>query len=204
MADSAYYQRNRERLLAAAKRRYLAKTDEVRAYKKLWQAKNRKRIAVQKAAKYLESREVIRAKYKAIYHSDPATRHNRIESARRYRREHPERAKAAVYAWCKENRERLREIKRAYAKAHPEIARSSQANRRARLAGAYRERISFRKVLEKSNGLCGICGDVLDLSAVHFDHIVPLARGGSHTNANLQATHPRCNLVKGDRLQEVA
>lgn len=45
-----------------------------------------------------------------------------------------------------------------------------------------------------------ICGDQVDINAFHIDHIVPLARDGLHTLANVQPAHPVCNLRKGDRM----
>lgn len=35
-----------------------------------------------------------------------------------------------------------------------------------------------------------------------LDHIIPLARGGTHEQSNLQWTHLRCNLRKGARLTD--
>lgn len=36
------------------------------------------------------------------------------------------------------------------------------------------------------------------------DHIVPLARGGSHSADNVQSAHLLCNLRKGARVNEMA
>lgn len=60
------------------------------------------------------------------------------------------------------------------------------------------ERVNLKHVLLAANGLCGICKNSLDcgVSEIDFDHVVPLARGGTHTNDNLQATHASCNRAK--------
>ena len=60
-------------------------------------------------------------------------------------------------------------------------------------------KIDYKAVLLRANGLCGICKKPLDLFGTHFDHIVPLALGGTHTDDNLQASHAHCNLSKGAR-----
>lgn len=54
----------------------------------------------------------------------------------------------------------------------------------------------------RQRGLCGICHEPLpaDMKAIHRDHIVPLAGGGSDDPSNLQAVHAACNLAKGARL----
>lgn len=52
-------------------------------------------------------------------------------------------------------------------------------------------------VLERHDGVCGICGGDVDPFAFHVDHIVPLSKGGEHSYANTQAAHPVCNMRKG-------
>lgn len=87
-----------------------------------------------------------------------------------------------------------------YYRTHPEKITELRNRRRARLHGAVAEPINYRRILLDSKGLCGICRKPLDLFGIHFDHIIPLARGGSHTNANIQVAHARCNIQKGARL----
>lgn len=62
------------------------------------------------------------------------------------------------------------------------------------------ERIDFKRILIDANGICGICQQPFDLFGIEFDHVVPLASGGTHTTGNIQATHTRCNRSKNDRM----
>jgi 5-methylcytosine-specific restriction endonuclease McrA len=62
------------------------------------------------------------------------------------------------------------------------------------------ENINFKKILRDANGLCGICKKPFDLFGIDFDHIIPLARGGTHTADNIQATHSICNRRKGAKV----
>jgi 5-methylcytosine-specific restriction endonuclease McrA len=71
---------------------------------------------------------------------------------------------------------------------------------RASKLGVVAEEVDFHKILLDSNGLCGICREPFDLFGIEFDHVVPLARGGTHTADNIQAAHARCNRVKGVRV----
>ena len=49
--------------------------------------------------------------------------------------------------------------------------------------------------------VCHICGKPIeDRRLLTFDHVIPLARGGSHTEENLRPAHRRCNSWKSDRL----
>lgn len=49
-------------------------------------------------------------------------------------------------------------------------------------------------------GLCNGCGSVLTDS--HLDHVVPLVRGGTNTDDNVQLLCPTCNLSKGSKTME--
>ncbi|MBS7578394.1 MULTISPECIES: HNH endonuclease signature motif containing protein [unclassified Enterococcus] len=72
-------------------------------------------------------------------------------------------------------------------------------------------RVAFdknRKILLKTQNVCGICGKPIDkslkapdpLSAV-VDHIVPINKGGHPSSMdNLQLAHWTCNRQKSDKL----
>lgn len=114
--------------------------------------------------------------------------------SRKWREEHPEFFASEEY--------KARELARLkeYQKTpdQREKRRVRQAARRARSC----ERLEPLVVLERHDGVCGICGGDVDPFAFHMDHIVPLARGGAHTYANLQPAHPSCNVRKGADLGE--
>ena len=64
-----------------------------------------------------------------------------------------------------------------------------------------------RAIIRAARPPCGICGGDIDYTlpfldpmAFVVDHVVPLARGGSDTIENKQASHRQCNRAKGDRL----
>lgn len=66
-------------------------------------------------------------------------------------------------------------------------------------------RVSRIAIYQRDDWTCHICGDpvdrdavVPDLAAPVLDHVVPLARGGSHSEANLMTAHFYCNSVKRD------
>ena len=63
-------------------------------------------------------------------------------------------------------------------------------------------RIQFSKdvrgrVYSKDRGICGICGKPVNRYEFTIDHIIPLAKGGSNDEDNLQVAHEFCNKVKG-------
>jgi len=58
----------------------------------------------------------------------------------------------------------------------------------------------------RDRGLCGICGESIDLSVRHpdrmcltIDHIVPISRGGAHVVDNVRVAHFYCNSGRGNR-----
>lgn len=109
-----------------------------------------------------------------------------IERARRWRAENPDRARAIVRAWFD---------------ANPERVRALAAKRRMRLRGSTGkvEAIDRLSIWERDGGLCGLCAEPVLFASMHLDHIKPLSKGGDHTAANTQPSHPRCNSRKKDR-----
>jgi hypothetical protein len=54
-----------------------------------------------------------------------------------------------------------------------------------------------REVWRRDQGRCVQCGS---RERLHFDHIVPVSRGGSSTARNIQLLCETCNLTKGNRI----
>lgn len=67
--------------------------------------------------------------------------------------------------------------------------------KRFRATDAMRFALSVRQ-----GGRCALCGQPLDPTGVHVDHIVPRKHGGTNNEQNLQLVCSRCNLLKGARL----
>ena len=65
-----------------------------------------------------------------------------------------------------------------------------------------------KKIILRTQNICGICGQPVDMSLKYpdpmsktVDHITPIAKGGHPSDlANLQLAHRWCNRWKGDRL----
>lgn len=77
---------------------------------------------------------------------------------------------------------------------------------RARKYGAFVEAVYRKRIFERDGWRCQLCGKqtkqdaiVPDPRAPVIDHIIPLARGGTHEPVNTQCAHFMCNSLKGDR-----
>lgn len=56
------------------------------------------------------------------------------------------------------------------------------------------------RVVRRDNNQCQICGKVLRDTEIEFDHIIPLSKGGSSEENNIQVTCFECNRDKLDKI----
>lgn len=105
------------------------------------------------------------------------------------------------------NRERLNAISRVRGKAHYEKNKEQYDRRyherRARKASSCGSlSLGTRKRLfAEQEGKCVYCATDLGRSA-HLDHIVPLVKGGTNTDDNVQLLCQFCNLSKGAKMHD--
>lgn len=69
--------------------------------------------------------------------------------------------------------------------------------RRAMKHQARRGPVSIRTLWHAFGGLCPLCGVEVTRVNGHVDHIIPLAKGGAHSQENLQILCGPCNRQKG-------
>ena len=112
----------------------------------------------------------------------------------------PEPKKAACARWRSENQEARREAMRAWKAANPErvreLSKMYNSRRRARMRDSGVFSITARDERRLMDGPCYHCG----APAEHIDHIIPVARGGSHGIGNLAPMCAPCNLQKNSKL----
>lgn len=84
--------------------------------------------------------------------------------------------------------------------------RAVKQQRSYRKRGQFVERVYRAEIYKRDDGKCQICGKKVDLTKVAphpksptLDHIIPLAKGGTHEPKNVQLAHFICNSLKGDR-----
>lgn len=116
-------------------------------------------------------------------------RPRRREWARQWRAANPELNKARVDRWRKAHPAQFAMMKRIEAATH-----------RARQHEQFVGRVDYAAILAEHGMICHICGEEIEfVGGLHFDHLIPLAKGGSHTADNIKPSHALCNQRKGER-----
>jgi len=165
------------------------KADDVRAFyvahpdlrtqrMRLWRASHSAQINEWRRTRYAAHeplRDRIKARARRWYVADPSRATTTMQRNKRWRESHPEAA-------------RLSDVR--------------QARRRdARIRCTSRiEEIDYERIKVRDRMRCHICLDTVRPADLHFDHVFPLARGGTHTEDNIAVAHARCNLSKGAKV----
>lgn len=113
-------------------------------------------------------------------------------------RENPSKKIETSAAWRAANKERCRTNLAEWHKANPEYHRIAEQNRRARKRanGGQLSPGLAEKLFKLQRGKCaGGCGKSL-ADGYNLDHRMPVARGGTNTDDNIQLLCPSCNRAK--------
>lgn len=131
---------------------------------------------------YQANREVGKAKRRAYY------------AANR------DRQREVMREWYQQNKDRAHELSQRWRAANPDRKRDMEMDRRARVGGYLDETVDRLVVLERGQGICGICEQPVDPNKFDVDHILAISNGGRHNYENCQPAHPACNQGKRNKL----
>ncbi len=115
---------------------------------------------------------------------------------------------------ARQSPEFLTAARRRYRQAHPEkfgwgdAKKAAYHRRRARKkTGSAGVRVVAAVIFDRDEWTCGLCGEPVDHAVAYpdplspsLDHVVPLSKGGTHAEANVQLAHLHCNIAKGARI----
>jgi 5-methylcytosine-specific restriction endonuclease McrA len=167
-------------------------------YRKAWEIANRERRAAYQRDWYQANRDRLDDLARAWQKANPE-RFREIQRA--WYGRNREQAIATSTRWIEENRDRFNAVRNARMRTPKGRIQRAMGNgrRRARMLENGYETIpanEWAAKLADYGGCCAYCGD----AATERDHIVPLARGGTHTLDNLVPACGPCNRVKHDQL----
>ena len=130
-------------------------------------------------------------------------REKSLARTKRYREENPEYMEAKGREWRAANPGYQSASAKVWYAANPERAREiwrdKSGRRRQRVVSTATGRIRYKLLREIHGDHCHLCGGQIQQGQMSWDHVVPLARGGTHTEDNLMPAHRRCNSRKGAR-----
>lgn len=180
------YLRHRDAYLKRHKQRYLANREAILAYGKAYHAA-RPEARRKSSAKYRANhREQCRQKCREWYQRN-------IDGER-------QRARFKNPIFYAANRERVLEQNRQWRQRNQDKVRSRDLKRKALLKGATINLSGMKEwmasVKSKRTVRCYWCDTLTSTKHIHFDHIVPLSKGGPHSVENLCVSCQKCNCSK--------
>jgi len=118
------------------------------------------------------------------------------ESGRRQYAQNAEHGRKVKAAWAMSNVEKIKAFQEKYRLNHlPKMAEKQHKRRtKMRLNGVYK--VSEKELIKLYSSPCIACGTT---ERVTIDHIIPIARGGTHSVGNLQSLCLKCNSSKNHR-----
>lgn len=181
----AWAEDNKEHVRQSAARYYQENSDEIRArtraYREAHVEKARENSRKWRIENPERSRELKARAYRA-------RREHYLRQGREYRVKNRERRDASNKAWAEANRDAVRAIKKRY-----------KLRRAGWEATPY---VISQKALDRTmrrfNSCCAYCQRPVS-EEYHWDHVVPLSRGGAHSEGNLVPACPRCNISKNNK-----
>lgn len=94
-----------------------------------------------------------------------------------------------------------------YAQHRRTSARRSRVKRRTKLSAQFIEDVDSLIMAERDSWICHICSGEIDKTlkypnrySLSVDHVIPLAKGGSHGYDNCKSSHWICNVLKSDKV----
>ena len=123
---------------------------------------------------------------------------------KQWKAENPDKVKAIQKRWASKNKAKMAANHAKWRQANPEKAKALCSRRRARRrANGVEDTVEFRERMTAvgTRQVCFYCG--VDCTGdYHWDHFIPISRGGPDAEWNLRVSCPGCNQRKHARMPE--
>ncbi len=141
------------------------------------------------------------AEYTKIYRQE--NRESCAERVRSWEKRHPEARKAISKRWRESHPESHRRTYNNWARQNRSKVRELYQRRTARMYQSPKiEKIDRDAVVARHGPHCYLCGQLFTAVNLQLDHVMPISRGGEHTERNLRPCCKSCNCRKKDYLWE--
>lgn len=170
---SAWYQANRERVIARVAE-YKANHPEIVAERQRdYKRRNPEKVKQQARAAYLARADYYRGKTRAVRDANPHAH------------------RLAANEWAEKNPERVRAIKSRYKHKRRALEAASSFKVTAR---------DLERAYDLAEARCSYCRKPFEgFASAHWDHVVPVSRGGSFGIGNLVPACVSCNSSKQNK-----
>jgi 5-methylcytosine-specific restriction endonuclease McrA len=192
---AAYYQANREKIIARSATWSKANKDKMKVSRAKWQKNNPEKVKTIQKRHGENNHDRILLRNRGRYNDNP-------ERARAYstkwRKNNKTKVRKTLKTWRSNNKKQIKEYSIEWRRLHPGATKKHDHAKRAKRRSCNGELsldISTRLLAFQKNR-CAICRTSLKKTGYHLDHIIPLARGGKNTDGNIQVTCPKCNMEK--------
>jgi 5-methylcytosine-specific restriction endonuclease McrA len=190
--NKIYRAKNREKV-NAAKREWASKNkDKISFYDKSYRENNKQKLAIVSKKWYEANKDTVNAKAK-IYRME--NKDKKAAADKRWSAANRDKTRAASKRWRERNPEKAKLVRQNNEAKNPFRARLKQQKRRQRIKENGLFVVTQQDAKKLLSGLCFYCGGPSE----HIDHVVPVARGGSHSIGNLVGACQRCNQSKGSK-----
>lgn len=187
-----HYERNRDQKLEYARQYRNSHKDEIKEWKRKYRVEHREKLA-EKDKKYREANLTeLKIKRKAKY---DANREKFLQQAKEWAENNVERANSNKRNWALQNKEKASNAGKKWSAKNPEKRAEIKLRRRTRIARNQVFEVSDEFLKRLYASPCVACGSTDKITA---DHIIPIARGGEHSESNLQPLCGSCNSSKRD------
>ena len=168
-----------------------------KAYMKAWHLKNKEHARLYRTSHY--DLEAIK-----LHRQEPGIR-EAINKSRRIRySKNREKEIAATKSWQDKNKDFVKLMKQSY--RHSNRDKINASNRQRQLAGKLSMeviQIVYENNIKRYGTLtCYLCSSPVAFGKDHLEHKIPLSRGGTNEQGNLDVSCQGCNLRKHDKTED--
>lgn len=164
--------------------------EALKAYQKQWAEKNREKLKVQRAARFIANRDK-RYAYARVWNRNNADRISRQVRERRSKNLAKHREWTKTSYWRNVEKRRVDSRKYSWAKSRRRLARLRSVVIDERGIKEW-----MASVKAKETAICYYCASTILTADIEFDHVIPISRQGPHTLYNLAVSCMGCNRSK--------